>query len=725
MQILLTGCTGFVGKFVLLELLVRAKKEDKIICLLRGKKGQTAQQRWQQIKEDSLFTGIDFNNTQIKEGDLNSLDDLTWDNEEEPDVLVHSAANVKTLDPYPDLYRDNVLGVQKICEMCVKWHISRLHLVSTCYVHPRGSIGKADLLSTELPRSIFTTDYTYTKYLGECAAKAYSDKFHISILRLSCVGAPSNWLDAHPTHGAMAHLGFISLAMRGKLEILRIPSTMSLSTIPVNIVARAICDDVLVEELSDSRLTVKQICANPLSQWNISIPQLCSTLQRLSPDLSYIQLLNVSEQDFKMALKKHWGYMSYTPWGYKALRFHEEVNDFMTKFADGQRFETSVPENYFPKVSDEQIYEQTCFYVARGIHQFQMERSLKKSTLDLFWGSMPEHYIKGQIMFKEPLVFKSKEEALRKIFDCLGAYRPFFADPYPSKLEYNGSLGPIVGWSSDEVSRVKRSGQIELLGDYTSVKGFKVTGHHGIGDGISFIGLLPRVNSLSLSEPEHVLAQSSVKSRSLNMTEEIQCMAYYLAALVLVLVEKKPSIVFGEKKSEMSRGTIHKIDGKSFTSSLIEKTYPILRSTLNKDTIVYCIPAAIEGPRERGLKAPKNSFVPVLIPWSANGGRMQEVCLNSKGVKFLSWILCQFITLTDNKWLLNLFMDKVDIVMSSLMASDRPLSNIDSFHILSPTSNTIPFTVTAITIGTETFLTSASSHSKLSAKELMREVLSK
>ena len=138
MRILLTGCTGFVGKFVLLELLLRVKKDDTIICLLRGKKGQTAEERWQQIKEDSLFTGIDFNNTQIKEGDLNTLEDIVW--EEEPDVLVHSAANVKTLDPYPDLYRDNVLGVQKICEMCVKWQISRLHLVSTCYIHPRGTV---------------------------------------------------------------------------------------------------------------------------------------------------------------------------------------------------------------------------------------------------------------------------------------------------------------------------------------------------------------------------------------------------------------------------------------------------------------------------------------------------------------------------------------------------------------------------------------------------------
>jgi hypothetical protein len=77
------------------------------------------------------------------------------------------------------------------------------------------------------------------------------------------------------------------------------------------------------------------------------------------------------------------------------------------------------------------------------------------------------------------------------------------------------------------------------------------------------------------------------------------------------------------------------------------------------------------------------------------------------------------------KWLRELFMDKIDVVVSSLMASDRPLSNIDSFHILSPVSTRIPFTINAMTIGTETFLTTASSHDKLSAKGLMKELLSK
>jgi hypothetical protein len=472
-------------------------------------------------------------------------------------------------------------------------------------------------------------------------------------------------------------------------------------------------------------LIFRQICADPVSQWNISIPQLCSTVHRLSPDTSHIQFLNLSEPDFKNALQKHWGYRKYTPWGYKEFRFHEEVNDFFTKFADGQRFESSVPLEYFPKIADDQIYEQSCLYVARGIHQHKLEKGAIKSNLDIFWGNMPEHYIQGQLMFKEPLVFTSKEEAVRRMHDCIGAYRPFFADPYGNKLTYSGALGPNIGWTSEEATSVKRSGQIELLGDYTSVKGFKMIGHHGIGDGIAFLGLLPRVDSMQFSEPLHTLPQTSVKSRTLNFSEEMQCLVYYLAALITVLVEKKEDRSNTAKSKEMSRKTIQKIEGKSFTSTLIEKTYPVLRSALNKDTILYCIPAAIAGPKERGLKLPQNSFVPVLIPWTARGGKMQEMCLNSKSVKFMGWFICQIITYTESKWFRDLFMDKVDIVLSSLMVSDRPLKNVDSFHILSPVSNNIPFTVNAMTIGTETFLTVASSHEKLDAQGLLRELVSK
>jgi hypothetical protein len=122
---------------------------------------------------------------------------------------------------------------------------------------------------------------------------------------------------------------------------------------------------------------------------------------------------------------------------------------------------------------------------------------------------------------------------------------------------------------------------------------------------------------------------------------------------------------------------------------------------------------------------PRNSFIPILLPWSAKGGRIQEMCLNSKAIKCMSWLICNLIAYTDSNWLRDIFMNKIDIIISSLVISDRPLTNIDSLHILSPASTNIPFTVNAMTIGTETFFTTASLHEKLSAKELMQELISK
>ena len=734
MRVLLTGCTGFVGKFVLRDLLLRFKdstgeegQTNTVLCLMRGKKGQTAQQRWSEFQTDSLFTGLDFSNARLLEGDLSSLASLALE-DLKPDALLHSAANVKTLDPYPELYEDNVVGVQNICDLCVKWRIPRLHLVSTCYVHSRGCVGKPELLAPNLPRSLFTTDYTYTKYLGECAANSYADRLKISILRLSCVGAPSNWLDAHPTPGAMAHLGILSLILRGKLVVMCVPSTTILSTVPVNVVSRCVVDDVLAQTVETAvATTVKQICAGPASQWNISISRLSSTLQRISPNAAHMQLLNLGESEFKAELNRQWGFSCYTPWGYKSLKFHEEVNDFISKFADGQRFESSIPDAYFPQMPDERIYEQSCLYVARGIHQYAMEKGVFKSNLDLFWGSMPEHHIQGEISFKKPLVFASKEEAIRRFYDCFAAYRPFFADPDSNKLSYSGRRGPTIRWSTgkDASKDTQQGGHIELLGDPTSVTGFKMTGHHGIGDGVAFLGLLPRVDSLHLPEPEQTLVTPSAKSRHLTFAQEIRCLFYYLIGLVIILFEKKLPHPRAEKTTKMARDALHRTEGKTFTTSLLEKTYPVLRSALQKDSIVYCIPAVTASPAQRGLQFPQNSFVPILLRWSGEESKLREMCLQSKAVKFATWCLCQIITYTGSSWLRDLLMDKVDAVVSSILVSETSLKNVDSFHVLSPVSNNIPFTVNAMTMGAETNLTVASSHKDLSAEDFMKRLMTK
>lgn len=726
MRILLTGCSGFVGKFTLRELCLRCP-DSQILCLFRAKKLKV-EERWAAFLEDSLFSGVPMDKVSFIEGDLEHLDMISFSSSKVPDVIINSAANVRTMDTYSDLYRDNVIGVQRLCEMAIKLEIPRLLLVSTCYVHPRGTVGKPELLPEGLPKSIFTTDYTYTKYLGEQIASKFSSEqnLKISILRLSCVGAPSNWLDAHPTPGAMAHMGFISMALRGKIQYGRAPSTMSLSTIPVNIVAKGIVDEILTEEVQGTAIVIKQLCANPQSEWNLSIPRICETIQRLSSKTQFEFITNMDESEFNQYLSSKWGFSRFTPSGYKSLRFHEEANKFINSFADGQRFISSLSEDEFPSVlNSTHIYEQTCVYVARGIHQFQLEKGYTTGRLDRFWATMSEHDIQIRVMLKAPLVFKSKEDAWHRFFDCFSAYRPFSVNANQASVKYSSALAPRISWSKED--RKPLGCQLELLGDFTSVKGFNILTHHGIGDGIAlFTNLVPRVNSLASDVPSQTIVESSVRSRSLTFTEELQCLVYYLAIIVKLLTETNSNSTMGEKTIEMSKQAFHKEDGKSFTVSLLNKLFPICRSALQKESIVYCVPAAISGPKERGLSMPSNSFVPILLPWSnLNTNGMQEKCLHSKSVKLVCWCLSQLIVASDLFWIRELFMKNIDVTVSSLMAPNSSLSSFESLHFLPPTPSYIPITVGLMTMGSESCVTIKSNLSHMDAKRLMEDLTSK
>jgi len=724
MRILLTGCTGFVGKFTLKELLERLSSDSEIICLLRGKKGQTAEARWASIKASSLYSYSDLSKVSIKEGDLEHLDEMTWPLGQAPDLILHCAANVKTLDTYENLYRDNVIGVDNLCQAALKWSCKRLILISTCYVHPKGTVGKSELLTKGLPRSVFTTDYTYTKYLGENLAAHFSDRLQISLLRLSCVGAPYTWLDAHPTPEAMAHLGIVSLMLRGRLEYVRVPSTMNLSIIPVDITAKCIVDELLEEPTN--LIKVKQICPAPDSIWNLSMSKLCKTLLRLSPNLN-LKIYESNQEAFERDLRTNLALSLFNPWAAKTLIFHQEVNRFIDKFADGQVFESSVPAEYFGKIDNEEsIYEQTCFYVARSNHQHLIEKGSPRTLVDLFWGQMPQHNIESHFTFREPIRFESKKAAERRFFECFGSYRPFFSDPDTKAYYHDPKLGVSIGWTYEEAIRYKKPIQIELLGSYEGVTGMKFIIHHATGDGISFIKyILPRLDSITSSRPSQTKHSPAIKPRSLSFIEEFWCFIYYFALLVKLIFsppQKKPDL--SESKTvEMATTKIHKQEGKSFTASLIKQTYPALRAALGRDTVVYCIPAAIESPDQRGLSIPRNSFVPIILPWSPDGGLIQEQLLNSKAVKALSSLLVNFVSLTEFTSLRDHFLDRIDVVFSSLLASDTPLSLIKTTHFLSPTPSMIPFTICAGTIGTETHITVASSIEGVPASKLMNQII--
>lgn len=116
--VFLTGATGFLGVFILQDLLSRIGRVKKVICLIRA---PTVQDGVARLKEGAIDRGIwhdDWLTSQRLEvvvGDLSlesfGLDDNTWKRiSEEADAILHNGALVHWVYPYEKLRAPNVLA---------------------------------------------------------------------------------------------------------------------------------------------------------------------------------------------------------------------------------------------------------------------------------------------------------------------------------------------------------------------------------------------------------------------------------------------------------------------------------------------------------------------------------------------------------------------------------------------------------------------------------------
>ena len=137
--ILLTGCTGFLGRYVMKDCLLA---DVPLVVLIRANKRETAQQRleavlgyWEQRLQRSLPRPV------IVEGDVRqprcglSDRDERWIGEH-CDSIVHSAASMNFHASTPDgePFHSNVAGTKNLLAVCETAGIRHFHQVSTAYI---------------------------------------------------------------------------------------------------------------------------------------------------------------------------------------------------------------------------------------------------------------------------------------------------------------------------------------------------------------------------------------------------------------------------------------------------------------------------------------------------------------------------------------------------------------------------------------------------------------
>jgi nucleoside-diphosphate-sugar epimerase len=164
MKILVTGSTGFIGRYLVKELV---KEKYKVRCLLREKSDIS-----KLPKNIEIWIG-DIKNKKSLEGICKGID-----------VVIHLAAKttINDISPkkYKDFYETNVLGTRFILEESVKSKVKYFIYFSTVSVF--GLLKDRENLDKNIINP--QTPYEKTKYEAEKICVKYSKKFKLPLLIL-------------------------------------------------------------------------------------------------------------------------------------------------------------------------------------------------------------------------------------------------------------------------------------------------------------------------------------------------------------------------------------------------------------------------------------------------------------------------------------------------------------------------------------------------------------
>lgn len=240
-EVLLTGATGFLGAYLLAELLERT--EARIHCLVRATSGAQAEQRLREAVDRYGLDTPDLSRRVVPVcGDLEQatlgLAEAVFDTlATTVDAVYHNGARVHHGMPYPTLAGANVSGTRELIRLACAGNVP-LHYVSTLSVLPATATAERRRFVETDPIAGYPAPrggYNLTKWVAEHLVAAAGDRgLPVTVYRPGPISGDSR-------SGAFNENDFLYRLMAGYVQSGLAPdgATM-LDLLPVDFIARAV-----------------------------------------------------------------------------------------------------------------------------------------------------------------------------------------------------------------------------------------------------------------------------------------------------------------------------------------------------------------------------------------------------------------------------------------------------------------------------------------------------
>ncbi|RRD96405.1 NAD(P)-dependent oxidoreductase [Clostridiales bacterium COT073_COT-073] len=155
MKVLVTGATGFLGKYIIAEL---TEYGYEVIAVGRN----------QQIGK-----GLENEKVSFVSADFTDIYSLAGAFRQKPEMVVHAGALSTVWGRWTDFYRSNVLGTENVLKLCAKTGVKRLVYISSPSIYACGQ----DQINIKeyTPKENHLTNYIKSKLLSEQRIKAHPE----------------------------------------------------------------------------------------------------------------------------------------------------------------------------------------------------------------------------------------------------------------------------------------------------------------------------------------------------------------------------------------------------------------------------------------------------------------------------------------------------------------------------------------------------------------------